>query len=197
MSSDNYNFFSFVSSAFEGNSVKEVQLEPAKIYEVEDPNHPAHKFRQISGANIRKQGLRMLNRTNKKLSPASVGDCVAVFTSEFDRGKADPPNIIGIITAVDENNKYTVTTTVGTIKDRLERNCFEILKYKAPEIKDAPNVFLSMKEIITLLSVGDGQGFVRCNCKMKCDTARCKCRSEKRICNSACHKNNSSCVNHV
>ena len=52
------------------------------------------------------------------------------------------------------------------------------------------------QEIITLQSVGDGQGFVRCSCKLKCDSMRCKCRSEKRICNSACHKNNSSCVNH-
>ena len=161
--------------AFEGNLAQKVQFEPEKTYEVEEPDHPAHKFRKISGTNIWKQGLRMLNRTNKKLSPASVGDCVAVFTSEFDRGKADPPNIIGIITAVDENNKYTVTTSVGIIKDKLERNCFEILKYKAPEIKDAPNVFLSMREIITLQSVGDGQGFVRCNCKLKCDSMRCKC----------------------
>ena len=166
------------------------------MYEVEDMDHPAHEFRKTSGKNIRKQGNKMMERSKKKLKEASVGDCVAVFTSEFDRGRGDPQNIIGIVTEVDENKKYTIATKAGTINKKLERNCFEVLKYRGIQIDDVSDVSLSVREIITLQSVGNGQGYTRCSCKTTCETARCTCQKNNLKCNSACHKNNNLCANH-
>lgn len=192
-------FYPISSTAFESNLSNKV---PAHFraneepYRVEEDDHPAHEFRKRAGENLKKQLEKMIKQSKKKLKPASVGDHVAVFSSEFDRGRGDPANVIGVITHIDENEKYTVATSVGKIKNKLERNCFDVVKYKGLDVTNVPDVQLTMREIITLQSVGHGQGFRRCSCKIKCDSARCTCRKNKLACNSACHKNNSSCANH-
>uniref|UniRef100_A0A914QH12 Uncharacterized protein n=1 Tax=Panagrolaimus davidi TaxID=227884 RepID=A0A914QH12_9BILA len=43
-------------------------------------------------------------------------------------------------------------------------------------------------------SVVGGQGHVHCDCLMKCETKRCKCKKEGRLCNSRCH-NQRDCSN--
>ena len=47
--------------------------------------------------NMENQATKMLKRSQKKLKEVSTGDCVAVFTSEFDRGKDDSANIISLV----------------------------------------------------------------------------------------------------
>ena len=193
-----YGGFVCYRAIFDGNlmiAADQDELDAEKDYEVEDPSHPAHDFRKKCGENIRKEGIRMKKRSKSLLQPASVGNCVAVFTSGFDRGKGDPHNIIGVITDVDDHQKYTVATNVGTIDCKLERNAFEVLSYRGLQIQDVPDVRKSMREIITLQSVGNGQGYKRCLCKTKCDTARCTCRKNNLLCNSACHKTNRNCIN--
>ena len=46
---------------------------------------------------------------------------------------------------------------------------------------------LSLREAATVNSISGAQGYTRCQCKTKCKTNRCACRSESRICNSKCH----------
>ena len=139
----------------------------------------------------------MLNRSKKVLKEVSVGDCVAVFTTGFDKGNSDADNIVGVVLNIDENGKYTIGTGVGILKDRLERNAFERLEYKGLKIEDVPtDKIYTLRETVRNDSVGHGQGYVKCSCTQKCDTLRCKCKKEKRICNSACHKSNPNCTNH-
>uniref|UniRef100_A0A914Q7G3 Integrase catalytic domain-containing protein n=1 Tax=Panagrolaimus davidi TaxID=227884 RepID=A0A914Q7G3_9BILA len=38
-----------------------------------------------------------------------------------------------------------------------------------------------------------GQGHVHCDCLMKCETRRCKCKREGRLCNSRCHNQRDCC----
>lgn len=145
--------------------------------------------------NMEKQATKMLNRSQKKLKEVSPGDCVAVFTSEFDRGKGDPANIIGLVLEVNENKKYKIGTKAGIIQTWLERNCFESINYKGLEKENIPEIELSIREIIKILSVGSGQGFQRCSCKTECNNKRCKCFKNNMKCNSSCHSNK-SCANH-
>jgi hypothetical protein len=39
----------------------------------------------------------MVARSNRKLKPLSVGDNVIIPVSEFDRGKGDPLNLLGVV----------------------------------------------------------------------------------------------------
>ena len=49
---------------------------------------------------------------------------------------------------------------------------------------------ISVRETAHLQSIGDGQSFVRCICKMGCARKTCKCvRSD--VCTSRCHNSNS------
>lgn len=179
-----------VMSTFGGDQVGDETGQSA--VESEDVNHPAYGHRKLAGRNLKLQAQRMLKRAEKKLKKAAVGDCVAIFASKFDLGRSDPPNVIGVIINV-ENDLYEVGTAVGLLKTKLQRNFFEILKYKDLDRKKVPvDTHLSLREIITLQSAG----YKKCNCTKKFDTLRCQCRANHLKGNSACHKKNSQCVNH-
>ena len=45
------------------------------------------------------------------------------------------------------------------------------------------------------VSVGLGQGFVRCNCGGQCATKRCSCFEAEIGCNTKCHPNSTVCKN--
>jgi hypothetical protein len=53
---------------------------------------------------------------------------------------------------------------------------------------------ISLREAATVNSISGAQGYTRCQCKTKCKTNRCACRSAFRICNFKCH-GDSSCEN--
>ena len=50
-------------------------------------------------------------------------------------------------------------------------------------------VKLGIREAVRLLSVGTGQGFIKCSCNInaKCSTTRCSCKAAKISCSSKCH----------
>ena len=50
-------------------------------------------------------------------------------------------------------------------------------------------VVMPLREAVRKLSVGTGQGYVRCNCALtaKCSTNRCSCKFAKISCSSKCH----------
>ncbi len=54
---------------------------------------------------------------------------------------------------------------------------------------------IGIREAMKAVSVGLGQGFVRCNCNGKCATNRCGCYQGKIGCNTKCHPKNKSCTN--
>ena len=58
---------------------------------------------------------------------------------------------------------------------------------------------LSLREVVSKLSVGTGQGYVKCSCtnNAKCSTQRCSCKKAKIACSSKCHGKSpeSNCVN--
>ena len=64
-----------------------------------------------------------------------------------------------------------------------------------PKVKDKKDVetdeivVMSLREAVRKMSVGTGQGFVKCNCAItaKCSTTRCSCKNAKISCSSKCH----------
>ena len=135
----------------------------------------------------------MLTRTGRKLHQPKVGDCVAVFISEFDRGRADPANVIGVILE-ERNGMFEIGTKGGIVDNWLPRDAFECVKYTGLTKDKIPSIRLSLREIVRELSVGNGQGIVRCKCRGKCKDRRCKCFRANVECNSAFH-NQRTCDN--
>jgi hypothetical protein len=60
------------------------------------------------------------------------------------------------------------------------------------------SILKSLRELVSLESIGNGQGFIKCDCKIgKC--VNCKCKKANIKCNSRCHRRmaNSNCKNFV
>ena len=129
----------------------------------------------------------MLESSNKKLVPASVGKFVALSVPKVDRGPFDSRNLIGKIMKV-ENDIYQIGTKHGIIKNWFSRNDFRLSG--ASVIGDIPSIQLSLREAVPKESKFGGQGHSFCNCKVskkQCHTKRCSCFKAVVLCNSRCH----------
>ena len=115
-----------------------------------------------------------------------------------DRGHGDARNIIGVITQRDKNYFYRVGIKQGLLWGRFSRNQFEVCQGKFVDLCDIDQSrMLSIREAVSMGSLGWGQGFIKCNCpgnRKKCDTNRCNCFENHLKCNSRCH-NSLSCTN--
>ena len=67
-----------------------------------------------------------------------MGEYVAIFMSEFDRGHGDPPNIVGVILEI-KDKKYKIGTKAGVVSNWLKRNAFECILYKGFTKEKLPN----------------------------------------------------------
>ena len=137
----------------------------------------------------------MLERSNKRSTPAEDGDNVNVPIPEVDRGRLDPANFTAVVMDHDEETGLcTLGTKVGTLNTQFSRNRFELLTQKFLSSADVPdNVSLGVREAACLHS--NTCGFFKCSCQTKCQSKRCKCNKDGVKCNSRCHKNR-SCLNH-
>ena len=53
----------------------------------------------------------------------------------------------------------------------------------------------SLRECVANVSQGGGQGMTKCSCSGLCNTKKCGCFKEGRVCNSRCHPRNVTCTN--
>ena len=156
--------------------------------------HPAIKLRKVATENMENAAKKMIERTNKKLTEVKVGDCVNVTVPAFDRGRGDPANLIGVVLNINED-KFKIGTKGGIIENWLPRNCFDRVKYEGLSVSEVPPTELSIRALVRKLSVGNGQGFKRCSCKLSCVSRKCQCYKNQFFCNSSCHPSK-SCKNH-
>lgn len=162
----------------------------------DDDDHPAVQAREAAVKSLHLQAKRMLARGSKVLTQLVVGDNVAIPVPEVDRGKADPPNVIGVVLDFDtDTGCYTIGTKEGTVRNKLARNQFESIPYKGLSTLDVPEKQLSLREIVRAQSVASGQGYRRCLCTQSCGTKRCSCLRAGLRCNSACHSGSKLCTN--
>lgn len=179
----------------ETTSPTSVEMDFPDSNKVDEEEHPVKRFRAMAARHLLDQAEKMVNRSNKKLGVLNKGDNVLVTVSEFDRGRGDPPNLIGVVIQ-EKEGKYKIGTKHGIIQNWLERNSLATTKYAKLSVNDVPlSKETSVRELVRLGSVGTGQGYKRCTCKKDCKSARCKCFKNGFVCNSACHFGK-TCLNH-
>lgn len=143
----------------------------------------------------KRQGNKMLQKSNKKFKPGNVGMTVRVPIPDVDRSRSDHRNILAVIMDIEENF-YRLGTVHGVLKQLYSRNEFEICKQSFLTINDVPkDVEMTLRSVAGKCSLSQTtQGYVRCQCTKGCKNKKCKCISNGYTCNSKCH-NSLSCSN--
>ena len=89
---------------------------------------------------------------------------------------------------------YELVCAVGVLETMYARNYFDLVKTDLNmEFKLDQSV--SVRQAVNEISIGGGQGMVKCNCTAACMTSRCGCKKLNLLCNSRCHGSNSQCKN--
>ena len=93
----------------------------------------------------------------------------------------------------EDRDIYQLGCAAGVLETLYARSAFTklngIFEFEIPETK------IGLRAAVSKLSVGGGQGMVKCNCLGYCDSNRCNCKKSQLLCNSRCHHNNSKCKN--
>jgi hypothetical protein len=129
----------------------------------------------------------MVARSNRKLKALSVGDNVIILVSVFDTGKGDPLNLLGVVLDTNVSGNFKVGTKAGVIQGWLARTAVEFVKHCTLSPSAVPSNELMVRSAVRSLSIGNGQGYVRCQCRGMCLIKRCFCFKAGNLCNSACH----------
>ena len=134
-----------------------------------------------------KQAASMLSSTAKKMKPGKEGDTVMVPIPDVDRGRAEFPNVAGVVMEVDSDGGHTIGTSKGILKGKYTRAELipSIATFLIPS--DVPEKTISLRTVAREESIGDGQGYSRCMCKTGCVSSRCSCLKAGKLCNSKCH----------
>jgi len=124
----------------------------------------------------------MLKKNRKAINGLKVGDLVLVATEGVDRGAADAKNILGYIIEK-KHDAFRVGCKVGILDRVFQWNQLSksdlVSEWKMDQI---PQKEISVRSAIIALSVGHGQGVLKCNCKQACG-GKCSCLKAKQKCN--------------
>jgi hypothetical protein len=142
--------------------------------------------RALSGQQVQADSLT--KNTKTKLTVLSKGDTVIIPIPYVDRGPVDERNIKCVVINVNEYGGYKIGTKVGQIKGYMSRNQVHFFANATLDVSEVPVSDMSVREIVSKISLSGGQCFVHCQCKKgNCQSGRCKCRRLKVMCNSRCH----------
>ena len=122
---------------------------------------------------------------------------IHVPLKDVDRTKVDLGNLLGIIVKVDKTRSQArVAVKGGLLKSWYVYHKLDIV----PGAGNNPSLFGGMgrpggnyQKRGSKTSVScwrSRQGSVTCTCKGNCNSNHCSCFKNKRICGSACHRNN-------
>ena len=150
--------------------------------------------RQSCTENLQRQADKMLEASNKRFKPAAVGDNVLVPIPDVDKGRGEFRNVKGVIAEVNGDGCYTIGTSQGLLKQAYTRNQFIPTQAELISLDKVKENLISLREVARKEALGGGQGFDRCNCSKGCDSGRCSCRKNGKLCNSKCHRS-LSCKN--
>lgn len=125
------------------------------------------------------QARMRVNRSNKRMKKAIVGASVRVWVPEVDHGPTDHPNVLGVILE-GKNELYRIGTRNGILELWYSRNQFDICPESLLTADGVKGSTILWRAAAGLASVSKStQGFVKCNCTMKCITSKCSCRAKK------------------
>ena len=72
----------------------------------------------------------------------------------------------------------------------------EVVRVPVADVDKAKVDNSNVTGVIVGINAARMKGTVTCSCKGACDSNKCKCFKEARICSSACHRNNAKCKSH-
>ena len=118
----------------------------------------------------------MVKRSRIVFSSVQIGSNVTMPIPSVDRGRADPRNIIGVVTECSDNELYTIAIKGGILDRKYSRNQFDVcatILYSSDGV--CTDKIISLRQAVQLESRCGGQGFTRCNCvgSKRCQTNRC------------------------
>ena len=138
----------------------------------------------------------MRTRSKRYVPEVSIGDYVALPIPDVDRGLSEARNLICRIVDIDyDKSLYELACEAAVLDTMFARNSFDLVKDCSVELEVKLDKKLSIRQAVKELSVGGGQGFLKCNCTGGCLTNRCSCKKAGLLCNSRCHKANGNCKN--
>ena len=137
--------------------------------------------------NLKLQAKKMTKLSDKKYPSAEVGDSVKVRVPDDDRSRCDARNILGVITAIDENGSYKIGTKFRAFDTSYTRNQFSICNEPVISVEDVPDEEISLRGCARKSSLTVGQGYQRCVYKSSCARNICSYRRQNKLYTSKCH----------
>lgn len=139
----------------------------------------------------------MRTRSKRYLPEVNIGNFVSLPIPDVDRGLTEASNIICRVIDIDYDfSLYELACEVGVFSDLFSRNAFDLLQNCQVEVSiRTDKTIKSIRQAVNEMSIGGGQGMVKCNCTSQCMTNRCGCRKSNLLCNSRCHGSNLLCTN--
>jgi hypothetical protein len=163
--------------------------------------------RKAAAEGMKAQGERMRRQAGGRddtINVPPVGTVVLVAADRVDRGKCDHRTVPGVVLHMTEHDNYHIGCIGGVLKDCLSREALRVENGKTPASYGLENLLsvewtslkkISVREALANYSPVGGQGMIHCSCKGKCMENRCACKKGNYLCNSRCHKSNTSCEN--
>ena len=151
----------------------------------------------------------MVARSLHKYCPddRDIGDVVRVRIDEVDRGPLDPTSYTAVVVDVTDRGEggcrwYKVAGRSAVLEPHLLRHDLHDSALTASEAQLADSLErwrempqVPVRTMARLESEFGGQGLLRCDCRLTCQTRRCKCRQAGRACGPSCHHGNNLCKN--
>ncbi|KAK7495304.1 hypothetical protein BaRGS_00013486, partial [Batillaria attramentaria] len=95
----------------------------------------------------------MVSRSTAPMKPIEIGDNVLVPLPEFDRGRGDPADLLGVI--LDNGvDGFRVGTKVGIRSGKFSRNQLELTTYKDIAKEMIPQSETTIRSAVRMMSVG-------------------------------------------
>ncbi|XP_023288360.1 KRAB-A domain-containing protein 2 [Orussus abietinus] len=151
----------------------EEDLQPTSSHQILSEKHELISIKRAAAKeNLLLPATKMLRTSQKQFPPAQIGDNVRIQVPDVDRGRTDSQNVLAVVVGIEDSDFYKLAN-------------------KNDEISFQE---MSLREAAAANSRSGGQGYTRCQCKRKCSTNKCSCKSKGLLCNSKCH-NSLSCCN--
>ena len=149
----------------------------------------------------------MMQMNKKIIKNVKEVDLVLLSVSDVDREPLDPSNLLCYVLE-EKNSLFKLGYRAGGLDKFFPCNAFEktniVTDFKIGDIpkKSKKNgkvthvyVCVSVREAVALLSVGNGQGYLKCSCTSMCLTNRCSCKKANIACSLKCHGKAYVCKN--